>query len=188
MTFYNNSAQAYGGGAIYIDGGILTLGTGVAFVGNSQNDLTISGGSVQCLNPAFTTNCTGCTGSFDVPASCPLCSSPTPSTCTSCPQGTYGGAEAKLACELCPAGYTTFYPPSSTSSSDCVLITSAPSLRPTQNPTTQVRRALYPFSLPQEYRQASGLRLRLSSKFAPTFNQQPSNLQIPTALVWPTVH
>lgn len=117
------------------------------FDGNTNDDITSAGGTVTCANPAYTTgllSCSGCSGSYDVPLACSICSPSSVSSCTVCPKGTYGGAEADIACQLCPVGFTTVYPPSSMSSAECVAITdpptSAPSMRPTTVPTN-VRRS-----------------------------------------------
>lgn len=141
VSFTNNSAprtssSASGGGAIYLAStASLLLDYDVAFTGNVNDDVTITGGSVSCLNSLYSTglvNCTsGCTGSYKIPASCPVCSMSSGSTCTSCPQGSFGGSSAALVCQHCPYGYTTIYPPSSVSPFDCILITDSPTLSPT---------------------------------------------------------
>lgn len=142
----NNSAPrtsptSGGGAGLYLAGATLVLGSNVTFSGNDADDITTATATVTCANPALATgvaNCTGCTGSYAVPATCPLCSPASPSTsCTSCPQGSYGGSEAELSCQLCPYGYTTWFPPSSTSSANCVPITDSPTNVPTRQPTTQ---------------------------------------------------
>lgn len=141
VSFTNNSAprtssSASGGGAIYLAStASLLLDYDVAFTGNVNDDVTITGGSVSCLNSLYSTglvNCTsGCTGSYKIPASCPVCSMSSGSTCTSCPQRSFGGSSAALVCQHCPYGYTTIYPPSSVSPFDCILITDSPTLSPT---------------------------------------------------------
>ena len=148
VRFVNNSAprtsaSTGGGGAIYLAdaSSSLVLDANVFFEGNVDNDVTVAaGGRVACANPAYaaSVNCsTGCTGTYDIPAACPVCSSGSTSTCTACPQGAYGGAGLALPCELCGFGFTTIFPPSSTSVAACVPITSAPSARPTQTPSRQ---------------------------------------------------
>ncbi len=132
VRFVNNSAprtsaSTGGGGAVYLAGASasLALGPNVLFEGNVGDDATVAaGGRVTCTNPAYAASidcATGCTGSYNVPLTCPICSSSTPAgSCTTCPQGSYGGTDVALACELCGYGYTTIYPPSSTSVADCV--------------------------------------------------------------------
>ncbi len=109
----------------------------ILFANNIHDDITTASGTVTCLNATYTTgilNCAGCTGSYVVAVTCPLCSPSSPASCPTCPQGTFGGAEAEIDCRLCASGYTTVYPPSSTSSSDCVPITSSPTTAPTFAP------------------------------------------------------
>jgi predicted outer membrane repeat protein len=136
VSFTNNSAPrtsptAGGGGAIWVGSGAsVQLDYAMTFAGNLNDDVTVAGGVVTCADPLYQTNCAaGCTGSYDIPASCPICSAG--GACTSCPQGTFGGASVALVCQLCPFGFTTIYPPSSTSSSACVPITQSPTFAPT---------------------------------------------------------
>lgn len=136
VSFTNNSAPrtsptAGGGGAIWVGSGAsVQLDYAMTFAGNVNDDVTVAGGVVTCASPTYQTNCAaGCTGSYDIPASCPICSAG--GACTSCPQGTFGGASVALVCQLCPFGFTTIYPPSSTSSSACVPITQSPTFAPT---------------------------------------------------------
>ncbi len=101
----------------------------VLFDGNVNDDITSAGGSVACLDTSYTTGllaCSGCTGSYVIPLACMLCSPASVNSCSVCPQGTYGGAEAEIACQLCAVGFTTIFPPSSTSPGDCVAITQPP--------------------------------------------------------------
>ncbi len=145
VPFVNNSAPATsastgGGGAIYLAGvsSSLVLGADVLFEDNVADDVTVAtGSSVACANPAYaaSVNCTtGCTGSYDIPAACPVCSSGTPAgTCGTCPQGSYSGGA--LPCQLCAFGFTTIFPPSSVSVAACVPITDSPTIRPTQQPS-----------------------------------------------------
>ena len=148
VRFANNSAprtsaSTGGGGAVYLAdaSSSLVLDANVLFESNVDNDLTVAaGGSVACANPAYaaSVSCsTGCTGSYDIPAACPICSSSSApaGTCGTCPQGSYSGGA--LPCELCGFGFTTIFPPSSTSVAACVPITSAPSAQPTQVPSRQ---------------------------------------------------
>ena len=109
----------------------------MSFAANNNDDITTVTSTVSCLTPSYSSSCSGgCTGSYNIPTSCPFCSSPTSgSVCNTCPKGTYGGAEAELPCQLCPYGETTVFPPSSTSSSDCVFITQSPTSAPTVAPT-----------------------------------------------------
>lgn len=120
----------------------------VLFVGNAGDDITSVGATVTCANPAYTTdllNCAGCTGSYDIPLACTLCSPSSVSSCSVCPQNTFGGAQAEIACQLCQPGYTTIYPPSSISPGDCVPITNSPTQAPTTAPTeVMARRLLIP--------------------------------------------
>lgn len=141
VHFYNNTAPRTaaaqsGGGAIFVNGGSVVLGSDVLFEGNADGDISTEGGSVTCANPLSPLNCDPCSGAFDIPVECAVCSSPGPSTCPTCPQGSYGGAEANFGCALCPYGYTTIYPPSATSSAECVPITEPPTVAPTGQPTT----------------------------------------------------
>lgn len=41
-----------------------------------------------------------------------------------------------MSCQLCAYGYTTYFPPSSLSSTDCLPITESPTTSPTRTPTT----------------------------------------------------
>jgi hypothetical protein len=144
--FFNNSAprtsaSTGGGGAIYLadSSTSLVIDGNVLFDGNVGDDITVAAdGIVTCANTAYapSIDCTtGCTGSYAVPLACPICSSSIAGNCTACPQGTYGGAGVALACKLCAYGFTTIYPPSSTSAADCVPITEPPTVQPTQQPT-----------------------------------------------------
>jgi hypothetical protein len=141
VSFVDNSAPrtsptAGGGGAIYLaSAASFVLDYDVSFAGNVDDDVTVAGGAVSCANPLYSSalaNCTsGCTGSFVLPASCPVCSAGSGSICTSCPQGSFGGSGVALVCQLCPYGFTTVFPPSSMSSSACVPVTQSPTLPPT---------------------------------------------------------
>lgn len=109
----------------------------MSFDANINDDITTVNSTISCLTSSYSSTCSGgCTGSYNVPTSCPFCSPPTSgSACNTCPKGTYGGAEAELPCQLCPFGQTTVFPPSSTSSSACVDITQSPTSVPTAVPT-----------------------------------------------------
>lgn len=137
VLFANNSAPrtsptAGGGGAIYLAStASLLLDYDVLFEGNVNDDVTVAGGAVSCLNPLYSTGLINCTGAYNIPASCPVCSAGSGSSCTSCPQGSFGGSSAALVCQLCPYGYTIIFPPSSVSPSDCVPITASPTRAPT---------------------------------------------------------
>lgn len=78
------------------------------FDGNTGDDITTAGAIVTCANPAYTSgllSCSGCSGSYDIPLACTICSPSSTSSCAVCPEGTYGGVEAEIACQLCPVGY-----------------------------------------------------------------------------------
>lgn len=112
----------------------------VTFSNEVDDDITSAAGTVTCANSSYTTpllNCSaGCTGAYIIPSDCKICSADSSSgTCSSCPKATYGGTEAAIACRLCPYGFTTVYPPSSTSSADCVPITDSPTQVPTNSPS-----------------------------------------------------
>ena len=144
VRFINNtalrtSASGTGGGAIYLDGATLTLGSNVSFVSDQSDDITTVAASVTCADPSSVTsllNCNPCTGSYDIPTDCQICSPWSTSSCSTCPKGSYGGSEAEISCQLCAYGYTTWYPPSSMNSTDCMPITDPPTIAPTGAPTT----------------------------------------------------
>ena len=143
-SFTNNTASesssGSGGGSVYLDDSTLVLGSNVTFVsgGSTNDDIGAANATVRCQDSQLATgivNCTRCSGAYVIPVACPLCSPTSPSAqCSSCPQGTYGGGEAELACQACPSGYTTLYPPSSTSSADCVSSTQSPTHTPSATP------------------------------------------------------
>lgn len=111
----------------------------VTFGNAEDDDITSAAGTVTCANSSYSTallNCSsGCTGSYAIPSDCKICSADSGTTCSTCPKATYGGSEAEIACQLCTYRYTTIYPPSSTSSADCIPITEPPTTSPTARPT-----------------------------------------------------
>jgi hypothetical protein len=127
-----------GGSGVFVDKGQFMLGINVTWNGNAGDDVAAAGADVQCADAGYapSIDCgSDCSGAFLLPSDCPLCSPASGArSCSQCPIGSWGGRGAGLGCRHCPLGETTDAA-GSTSSSDCVPITTASSPRPTSAPT-----------------------------------------------------